>query len=293
MTAQIRLGTSAFTANGWSGAFYPRGMKSANYLSYYSTRFDTVEVDSTFYRCPTIEAVNNWALKTPSSFIFSLKVPRTITHEKVLVDCNKEFEEFIGAANVLGEKLGPIVFQFPNFSKDSFSNPIQFFSRLKAFMKKLPRIDPYKFAVEIRNKWWLTPRFADLLRETKVALVLQDHSFMPSAERVFSTIDPITTDFVYIRLLGDRKAIEAKTMVWNQVIEDRTASMNSWVEVCQMVQRRGVSQYVYFNNHYEGFAVASVERFRTLCKARGIETPLNIQLPAVIERTLFDDVSKN
>ena len=93
------------------------GMKSSDYLGYYSSRFDTVEVDSTFYGCPTIEAVHNWALKTPPGFIFSLKVPRTITHEKVLVECDKEFEEFIDAAHVLGEKLGPIVFQFPNFNK--------------------------------------------------------------------------------------------------------------------------------------------------------------------------------
>ena len=93
-------------------------------------------------------------------------------------------------------------------------------------------------------------------------------------------------------LLGDRKAIEAKTTVWNQVVEDKTAGMNSWVDVCQMVQRRGISQYVYFNNHYEGYAVASVERFRRLCTARGIETPLNIQPLIIIEPTLFD-ISKN
>ena len=111
---------------------------------------------------------------------------------------------------------------------------------------------------------------------------------MPSVERVFSTIDPLTADFVYIRLLGDRKAIEAKTTIWNQVIEDRTASMNSWIDVCKMVQRRGISQYVYFNNHYEGFAVASVQRFRRLCAEKGVATPLNVQLPAVIEPTLFD-----
>jgi uncharacterized protein YecE (DUF72 family) len=288
MTAQIRLGTSAFTAAGWSGAFYPRRMKSADYLSFYSTCFDTVEVDHTFYGCPIKKAVNNWALQTPPGFIFSLKAPRTITHEKVLFECDKEFEEFIGAAHVLGEKLGPIVFHFPNFNKNSFSNPIHFFSRLKAFMKKLPRIGGYKFAVEIRNKWWLSARFGDLLRENNVALVLQDHSSMPSVERVFSTIDPITADFVHIRLLGDRKAIEAKTTVWNQVVEDKTASMNSWVDVCQMVQRRGIPQYVYFSNHYEGFAVASVERFRRLCAGKGIETSLNVQLPAVLEPTLFD-----
>ena len=111
MAAQIRLGTSAFTAAGWPGAFYPRGMKSRDYLSFYSTRFDTVEVDSTFYRCPTIEAVNNWALQTPSGFVFSLKIPRTITHEKVLIDCDAEFEQFMDTVSVLGEKLGPIVRQ--------------------------------------------------------------------------------------------------------------------------------------------------------------------------------------
>src|ERR1700751_6358910 len=133
MAAQIRLGTSAFTAAGWPGAFYPRGMKSRDYLSFYSTRFDTVEVDSTFYRCPTIEAVSNWALKTPPGFIFSLKVPRTITHEKVLVECDKEFEEFFGTAQMLGERLGPIVFQFPYFNKDVFNSPVRFLDRLKPF----------------------------------------------------------------------------------------------------------------------------------------------------------------
>ena len=92
-------------------------MKSADYLSYYSTRFDTVEVDSTFYRCPTMEALNNWARQTPPGFIFSLKIPRTITHEKILVECDKEFEEFIGAADVLGEKLGPIVFSVSEFQQ--------------------------------------------------------------------------------------------------------------------------------------------------------------------------------
>jgi Protein of unknown function DUF72 len=77
MSAEIRLGTSAFSANGWAGAFYPKGMKTADHLYFYSTRFDTVEVDSTFCRRPTIEAVNNWALKTPPGFIFCLKIPLT------------------------------------------------------------------------------------------------------------------------------------------------------------------------------------------------------------------------
>ena len=65
-------------ADGWNGVRYPKGMKSEDYLGCYSSRFDTVEVDSTFYRCPTIEAVNNWKLTTPPGFIFSLKIPRTV-----------------------------------------------------------------------------------------------------------------------------------------------------------------------------------------------------------------------
>jgi uncharacterized protein YecE (DUF72 family) len=139
VSAQIRLGTSSFTADGWNGAFYPKGMKSAEYLRYYASRFDTVEVDSTFYHCPSADAVNNWALKTPPGFVFSLKIPRTITHEKILVECDKEFEEFVSAAQVLGEKLGPMAFQFPFFNDSVFSSPVQFVSRPQTFFKKLRR----------------------------------------------------------------------------------------------------------------------------------------------------------
>src|SRR5882724_13708841 len=109
----ILLGTSAFTANGWEGSFYPPGMKSRDYLSYYATQFSTVEVDSTFYGCPSAHTVNNWDARTPEGFIFSLKVPQVITHEKVLVDCDTEFAEFMGTMELLGQKLGPMVFQFP------------------------------------------------------------------------------------------------------------------------------------------------------------------------------------
>jgi len=255
-------------------------MKSADYLHYYSSRFDTVEVDSTFYRCPTIEAVKNWALKTSPGFIFSLKVPRTITHEKVLVECDREFEEFVSAAQLLGEKLGPMVFQFPFFDQTVFSSPVQFESRLKAFFKRLLR-KGFQFAVEIRNEYWLKPRLLDLLRENNVALVLQDQSWMPRP-RELENYDPITADFAYIRWLGDRKGIEKLTATWNQTIIDRTADLQTWVDVCEKIQKRGITQYVYANNHCSGFAPATVELFRSLCRAREIETPLNVHLPAVI-----------
>lgn len=112
-STDIHLSTSAFTAAGWEGSFYPAGMKPANYLTFYAGRFDTVEVDSTFYACPRARTVEGWAPKTPPGFIFSVKA---ITHEKVLVGCKAEFQEFVETMDILGEKLGPMVLQFPQFS---------------------------------------------------------------------------------------------------------------------------------------------------------------------------------
>jgi uncharacterized protein YecE (DUF72 family) len=288
MTAEIRLGTSSFTAAGWSGAFYPIRMKQADYLSFYSSRFDTVEVDSTFYAIPTIETVENWARKTPAGFVFSLKAPQVITHEKVLMNCDWDCEKFVQTVSFLGEKLGPIVFQFPFFNESVFNSPVQFLSRLKPFLKRLERLGKRKYAVEIRNKHWLKPRFLNLLREHSVALVLQDRSWMPGPLELFEKIDPITADFTYIRWLGDRKEIEKITTVWNKTAVERTAELQSWVDVCQKIKNRGVTQYAYANNHYAGFAPATIEQFRRLCAGKGIETPLNVRAPIPVERTLFE-----
>src|SRR5579864_82183 len=96
--ADIRIGTSAFTAAGWEGSFYPAGMKPADYLTFYATKFDTVEVDSTFYRTPSVSTVKGWFAKTPGDFIFALKVPQTITHEKMLLDCGDDLKYFVETA---------------------------------------------------------------------------------------------------------------------------------------------------------------------------------------------------
>jgi uncharacterized protein YecE (DUF72 family) len=262
-------------------------MKASEYLSFYAEHFQTVEVDSTFYACPRMETVNRWALKTPAEFIFSVKVPRTITHEKVLMDCDKEFEEFVDTMNVLHEKLGPMVFQFPFFNKNLFQTPIQFMSRLKAFLRKLPK--DYKFAVEIRNKAWLNRRFTDLLREHNVALVLQDQSYMPHPTELKEKFDPITADFTYIRWLGDRKGLEEITKSFDKTVVDRTNHLSGWVDVCQQIQKRGVTQYIYANNHYGGHAPATIELFRDLWYAKrlpGLDRPRRMRQETLL---LFDE----
>jgi uncharacterized protein YecE (DUF72 family) len=177
MHARIYLGTCAFTASGWSGAFYPKGMKAADYLSFYSERFDTVEIDSTFYGCPTAKTVTSWYDKTPSDFIFSVKTPQSITHDKMLADSEEEFETFIQTIDLLQNKLGVIVFQFPYFDKWRVKDRDAFTDRLLPIFKILPR--ERRFAVEIRNRKWLDAEFADILRSFNVALVLQDIHTMP------------------------------------------------------------------------------------------------------------------
>jgi uncharacterized protein YecE (DUF72 family) len=256
--AELRIGTSAFTAAGWEGSFYPVGMKPADYLTYYATKFNTVEIDSTFYRTPAPKTVKGWADKVPKGFVIAAKVPQVITHEKCLVDCHDDFAEFVDTMDFLvDDKLGPLLFQFPYFNKDTFKTGDEFLARLKPFLKTLPK--DYKFAIEIRNKSWLTEKFADLLREHKVALALQDQSWMPLPSGM--AFNYLTADFTYVRLLGDRKGIEKQTKVWDKVIVDRKKELRGWVDVCQHIVKRGVSTFVYVNNHYSGHAPKTVADF--------------------------------
>ena len=173
----IRLGTSALTAAGWPGTFYPKGLPTGQYLSHYALHFDTVEVDSTFYRIPSDLTVRNWYARTPKGFLFATKAPQTITHERVLVDCENEIKMFLTAMGALGEKIGPILFQFSYFNRVAFSTVEDFLERLAPFFARLPQ--DQRFAVEIRNKSWLGPRLYDVLRKHKAALALIDHPWMP------------------------------------------------------------------------------------------------------------------
>jgi uncharacterized protein YecE (DUF72 family) len=261
----IRLGTSAFTAAGWEGSFYPEGMKPADYLSYYSTHFNSVELDNTFYRAPSKTTVEGWARKTPEGFVFAAKVPQVITHEKVLVDCDAEFKQFVETMELLGKKLGPLLFQFGYFNKNAFAGVKDFLARLRPFLKKLPK--DHKFAVEIRNKNWLVPQFADALRECGVALALIDQSWMPRPAQWFEKFDPITADFAYVRWLGDRKGIEEQTKIWNKVIVDHRTELSEWAEILGKVRKRKIQIFAYANNHYAGYAPATVEMFRGLFQA--------------------------
>jgi uncharacterized protein YecE (DUF72 family) len=261
---EIRIGTSAFTAAGWVGSFYPNGMQPRDFLSYYATQFDTVELDNTFYRTPSISTVEGWNLKTPPGFLFAAKIPQVITHEKVLVDCEDDLNHFLKTMDALGDKLGPLLFQFGYFNKSAFKSQAEFLSRLKPFLKKLPK--EFAFAVEIRNKNWMDARYADVLREHGVAMALIDQSWVPCPWEMKEKFEMITADFTYVRWLGDRKGIEEQTKTWDKIIVDRKSDLREWVDVLKelVLNKKLRKLFAFANNHYAGHGPATVKMFRDL-----------------------------
>jgi uncharacterized protein YecE (DUF72 family) len=257
----VYIGTSAFTAAGWEGSFYPSGMQPRDFLTYYASQFPTVEVDSTYYRTPSVSTVNGWYARTPPDFVFAAKVPQIITHEKVLVGCEEEFDEFVGRMDILNEKLGPMLLQFPHFNKYQFKTVSDFLPRLRFFLKRLKDMFTCRFAIEIRNKSWLDARFADVLREHNVALALTDTSFVPRPWEMKDQFDLITADFAYVRWLGDRKGIERQTTTWDTTVIDRRDDLENWVKLFHRFVARNLKVFAYANNHYAGHGPATVKLF--------------------------------
>jgi uncharacterized protein YecE (DUF72 family) len=255
----LYLGTSSWSSDDWRGTVYPVDAKSSEYLAYYAKRFTAVEIDMTFYRIPTPAMVNGWNQRTPADFRFAAKIPQVITHEKVLRDCQDELQQFTEVMSLLGNKLGPLLFQFPYFGKRYFSNAQAFLDRLEPVVDQLP--EGFQFAVELRNRWWITHRLLDLLRAHGVALALTDHPWMPPIQELIRQHDMVTADFAYIRWLGDRQAMEAITQKWDRLVVDRTQDTRTWVAVVRQLLARNLTVYGFYNNHYAGHSPGSIALF--------------------------------
>jgi uncharacterized protein YecE (DUF72 family) len=145
----------------------------------------------------------------------------------------------------------------------------EFLARLKPFLKKLA--SGYKFAVEIRNKYWLDARFVETLREHGVALALIDQSWMPRPWEMKENLDLITTDFTYVRWLGDRKGIEEQTKSWDKTVVDRTGELKEWVDVFMKFFFRNIKIFAFANNHYGGHAPDTVRQFQRMLAELGHE----------------------
>ncbi len=210
--------------------------------------------------------------KTPESFIISAKFPGEIVHAgksytpdiaKLLIPeyTYETRDTFLERMAKIGPRLGPLLLQFPYFSKRLYSNAGPFVERLEQFLSDLPQM-PFRYAVEIRNRTWLTTRFMDMLRRYNVALALTDHPWMPHGDEM--RFDPVTTDFVYIRLLGDRKAIEEITTSWDKVVVDNSDRIERWASLIRKLVERDLVVYTYSNNHYSGHAPATTRQLMEL-----------------------------
>jgi uncharacterized protein YecE (DUF72 family) len=257
--SSLRLGTSSWSSEDWVGSFYPPGTPPADYLGVYAQHFDTVEVDSTYYRIPAEAMVRNWGARTPPGFTFAAKFPQVITHEKVMHDCGGEIAEFLRVMSLLEDRLGPLLLQFPYFSKKAFASPEDFLVRLIPFLESLPL--GFKYALEVRNKYWVNACFLNVLRKYGIAYALIDHPWMTPASQLAVELDVVTADFTYIRWLGDRRGIEEKTQRWDRVIVDREEEMRVWIPMIRGLLKRRIQVMGYFNNHYAGFAPGSIELF--------------------------------
>ncbi len=248
---RLYLGTQGFAFDDWVGPFYPPGTPKSRFLEEYARHFNTVEIDATFYGAPRATTVAAWRQRTPPEFCFAAKFPRLITHDKKLDRAMGDAEAFVGRMQALGEKLAVLTLQFAyDFTPDHFD-------RLEAFLARLP--EGPRYAVEVRNRKWLTPAFGEMLSEHKVALVLQDLHYMPR-------LNWVTADFTVIRWLGRRKDIQR----FDRIQIDRSEELGRWAAWVREFLDRGIDVFGYFNNHYAGHSPASVRQFAELL---GVDLP--------------------
>ncbi len=267
MTTSIYLGTQGWSYKSWVGSFYPAETKPADFLAEYGKRLLAVEIDSTFYGTPRPDTVKQWYGATPDNFRFTAKFPQSITHDRMLQGAEKETAHFLATIDLLGEKLGPLLLQFPYQFK-----PEQH-ELLDTFLGSLP--SNFKYVIELRHRGWLNDNLFEMLEKRKVALALTDYAYMPKLDR-------LTTDFTYIRWLGSRKDVPDGE--YEKVRVDREKDLAYWSDLIGKLANKGVTVWGFANNHYQGHSPATV---RWLMERLAIPRPVPVRTqpkpPAKVE----------
>lgn len=250
---RVYLGTQGWNYDAWVGPFYPEGTRAPDFLTVYARAFNSVEVDSTFYAIPPSKTVKAWARRTPPDFVFSLKLPQEITHERRLRDVEGLTAEFCERARELGPKLGPILIQFgPDFGAVELP-------ALAHFLPHLPR--DMRFAIEFRQRGWIHDGVLALLADHNIALTVTDGRWIPRKQMLSLAARP-TADFIYARWMGpDRSIVD-----YSRVQVDRTAELELWSSVLWPLVEQGRVAYGYVNNHFAGHSPASVRELQRLMK---------------------------
>ena len=230
---RLRVGCSGWNYDHWrDGIFYPARCPARRWLTFYAERFDTVEVNSTFYRLPRRDAVARWVEQTPPDFLFAVKVSRYLTHVKRLREIDIHLPLLLEriAPLVDGDKLGPLLWQLPpTFVRDD--------ERLAEALARFPA--DLRHAVEFRHQSWFAPRPLQLLADRGVALVVADRPGAPGRGRAERT-----AEFSFVRFHHGSRGRRGNYS---------DAELADWAETLRDWSRRG-EVYAYFNNDWEGFA---------------------------------------
>ncbi|PIE24649.1 MAG: hypothetical protein CSA62_02120 [Planctomycetota bacterium] len=259
----VWLGTAGWSYKDWIGPFYPSGTAPGDMLRSYAQRFRCVEVDSSFYSVPAKRTVEAWCKRVPMGFVFCPKFPKSISHDSFLLGCEQELTTFLERMSLLGGALGPMLLQFPYFNQKSGVDLAAFLARLEPFLDLLVEwmLPHMRVVVEVRNRSFLRESLFAALRKRKVPLALIDHAWMPSPDQQRQNKDMLTSDFVYLRLLGDRYGIEKLSKTWDRELVDQSWRISSWADwVKELAQERTV--FAFANNHFAGFAPASMQKLQ-------------------------------
>jgi len=233
--AELRIGTSGWHYQHWAGIFYPEGLSKNLWFSHYASRFDTVEINNTFYRLPTESAFEAWRAQAPPGFVYALKFSRYGSHLKKLQQPAEPLQRFLGRAELLQPFVGPILVQLPPGWRVNVA-------RLREFLELADR--RWRWAVELRDPSWLTPEVYRVLRDHQAALcwhdLLEDHPTV------------VTAPWVYLRYHG------ASAPGGNYSRE----RLRVEAERVRRFLAEGLGVFAYFNNDAHGHAVANATRLK-------------------------------
>lgn len=240
MKGRYYVGTSGWIYDDWRGGFYPEDLPGGQRLSYYASRFSTVEINASFYRTPTEAAARAWLADTPDDFVFAAKAHRFLTHRKRLKDPGDGLDQFY-TRNLLPlkEKLAVVVFQTPpRFSADA--------ARLQGFLALLR--PGFRYAFEFRDPSWHEPAIYGLLEESGSAFCIYDLGGFLSPLAV-------TADFVYLRLHGP--GAKYRDSYSQQALELWAERLRGWLD-------EGRDVYLYFDNDEKAYAAKDAQRLLKL-----------------------------
>ena len=242
------MGCSGWSYSSWQGPFYPKEMENRAWLPYYSRIFNYVEIDSTFYNIPSESMVKNWERRTSENFRFTAKFPKIITHEKKFKNVQRELELFYQRMTPLKEKLIALLIQLPPSYK--LKEGLEDFSSYNFFFE-----GEFRYAVEIRHSSWFSDLAYNFFKNNNIAMVWSQMDRL-------QTPPVVTSDFVYLRLIGDRRLEESQ---FDKIRIDRIEEIRNWANKMKEVKQNEKDVkigIVAANNHYGGYGPGTIDIFR-------------------------------